>query len=38
MQMDVMPIDYVKTRNAMIEAVTEADIRRVAARIFRPRR
>jgi zinc protease len=36
MQMDGMPIDYVTTRNAQIEAVTMEDIKRVAARLFRP--
>ncbi len=36
MQMDAMPIDYVTTRNAKIEAVTMDDIRRVAARLFKP--
>ena len=36
MQMDGMPIDYVTTRNAMVEAVTMADIQRVAARVFNP--
>lgn len=36
MQMDAMPIDYVTTRNARIEAVTMEDIKRVAARLFRP--
>ncbi|MBN8632124.1 MAG: insulinase family protein [Rhodobacterales bacterium] len=36
MQMDGMPIDYVTTRNAKIEAVTMEDIRRVAARLFKP--
>ncbi len=30
-----LPIDYVNTRNAKIEAVTMEDIRRVAARLFR---
>lgn len=35
MQMDNLPIDYPAKRNAMIEAVTPEDIRRVAARIFR---
>ena len=35
MQMDGMPIDYVTTRNAKIEAVTMEDIKRVAARIFK---
>lgn len=36
MQMDDMPIDYAVTRNAKIEAVTMADIKRVAKRIFLP--
>ena len=36
MQMDGMPIDYVTTRNAKIEAVTMEDIQRVAARLFKP--
>jgi zinc protease len=36
MQMDGMPIDYVSTRNAQIEAVTMADIKQVAARLFQP--
>lgn len=36
MQMDAMPIDYVTTRNAKIEAVTMEDIKRVAARLFKP--
>ena len=36
MQMDGMPIDYVTTRNAKIEAVTLEDIKRVAARLFKP--
>ncbi|MES2333736.1 MAG: pitrilysin family protein [Pseudomonadota bacterium] len=36
MQMDGMPIDYVTTRNAKVEAVTMDDIRRVAARLFKP--
>lgn len=36
MQMDGMPIDYVTTRNAKIEAVTMDDIERVAARLFKP--
>jgi zinc protease len=34
MQMDGRPIDYVATRNARIEAVTLADIRRVAGRVM----
>lgn len=36
MQMDGMPIDYPVTRNALVEAVTMDDIRRVAARLFQP--
>lgn len=36
MQMDAMPIDYVTTRNAKIDAVTMEDIKRVAARLFKP--
>ena len=36
MQMDGMPINYVTTRNAKIEAVTAEDIKRVAARLFKP--
>ncbi|MFE3836717.1 pitrilysin family protein [Rhodobacteraceae bacterium PA1-206B] len=36
MQVQGMPIDYPNTRNARIEAVTMADIRRVAARLFQP--
>jgi zinc protease len=36
MQMDGMPRDYVTNRNAMVEAVTMADIQRVAARLFQP--
>ena len=36
MQMDAMPIDYVKTRNAKIDAVTAEDIERVAAKLFKP--
>jgi zinc protease len=36
MQMDAMPIDYVTTRNARIEAVTMEDLKRVAARLFQP--
>lgn len=36
MQMDGMPIDYVTTRNAKVEAVTMEDIQRVAARLFQP--
>lgn len=36
MQMDDLPVDYVETRNAKVEAVTPEDIRRVAARILKP--
>ena len=36
MQMDGIPMDYVTTRNAKIEAVTQDDIRRVAAKLFKP--
>ena len=36
MQMQGFPIDYPDTRNARIEAVTAADIRRVAARLLKP--
>lgn len=36
MQMDAMPIDYITTRNAKVEAVTMEDIKRVAARLFDP--
>lgn len=36
MQMDGMPIDYVTTRNAKVEAVTMEDVKRVAARLFDP--
>jgi len=36
MQMDDLPIDYVTTRNARIEAVTLDDVRRVAARLLQP--
>ncbi len=36
MQMQGMPIDYPNTRNAKIEAVTMADVKRVAARLFQP--
>jgi zinc protease len=36
MQMDGMPRDYVTNRNAKVEAVTMADIQRVAARLFKP--
>jgi len=36
MQVDGMPIDYVNTRNAQVEAVTLEDANRVAAELFRP--
>ena len=36
MQMIDLPSDYPATRNARIEAVTAADVKRVAARLFRP--
>ncbi len=36
MQMDGMPIDYVTTRNAKVEAVTMEDVQRVAKRVFTP--
>jgi len=36
LQMQDMPIDYVDTRNAKIDAVTIDDIRRVAKRILHP--
>ena len=36
MQAEGLPIDYIKTRNAQIEAVTLEDVKRVAARLLRP--
>jgi zinc protease len=36
MQMNGFPLDYAETRNARVEAVTMADIRRVAQQLFRP--
>ncbi len=36
MQLEGLPIDYVVTRNAQVEAVTLADVKRVAARLLRP--
>ncbi|PTX57654.1 zinc protease [Litoreibacter ponti] len=36
MQMDDLPIDYINTRNAKVEAVTGEDIKRVAARLMKP--
>jgi zinc protease len=35
MQMDHLPIDYVATRNARVEAITLEDVKRVAARIYK---
>lgn len=36
MQLNGFPIDYAKTRNEKVEAVTMEDIKRVAARLFQP--
>ena len=36
MQMDGIPMDYITTRNAKVEAVTMEDLQRVAARLFTP--
>ncbi len=36
MQLGDLPIDYIETRNAKIEAVTLEDVRRVAKRLVRP--
>lgn len=36
MQQDGMPVDYIATRNAQVDAVTMDDIRRVAARVLQP--
>ena len=36
MQLIGLPVDYPKTRNAKVEAVTPQDVKRVAARLFRP--
>ncbi len=36
MQMDGFPIDYAKTRNDRVEAVTLEDVKRVAARLLKP--
>jgi zinc protease len=36
MQEDGLPKSYIDTRNAKVEAVTLADIRRVAARLLQP--
>ena len=32
-----LPVDYIQHRNALIEAVTVADVKRAAARIYNPR-
>lgn len=36
MQMIGLPLDYIATRNARVEAVTLEDVKRVAARLIRP--
>ena len=36
MQQEGLPVDYAVTRNAKIEAVTLADVKRVAARLLQP--
>ncbi|MGY9047231.1 MAG: M16 family metallopeptidase [Rhodobacterales bacterium] len=36
MQMDGYPIDYAKTRNQRVEAVTLEDVKRVSARLLKP--
>lgn len=36
MQSDDMPLDYIATRNAQVDAVTLDDVRRVAAELLRP--
>ena len=36
MQMDDLGLDYVKTRNGKVNAVTAEDVRRVARRLYRP--
>ena len=36
MQIDEMPIDYINTRNAKVEAVTLADVNRVAGEVLNP--
>lgn len=36
MQSEGLPIDYIETRNAQIEAVTLEDVKRVAARVLQP--
>ena len=36
MQMDHLPIDYIVTRNARVEAVSVADVNRLARRLLKP--
>ena len=36
MQMDDLGLDYVKTRNGKVNAVTTDDVRNVAKRLYRP--
>ncbi|NSX55005.1 M16 family metallopeptidase [Parasulfitobacter algicola] len=36
MQMQDLPVDYIATRNAKVEAVTLEDVKRVAARVLQP--
>lgn len=36
MQMEGLPVDYITTRNAQVEAVTLEDVNRVAKRLIRP--
>lgn len=36
MQLDGLPVDYVKTRNDLVNAVTLEDVQRVAERLYRP--
>ncbi|MCA1941026.1 MAG: insulinase family protein [Caenispirillum bisanense] len=36
MQLDDLPIDHLETRNAQVEAVTLADVKRVAERLLKP--
>ena len=36
MQMADLPVDYIRTRNDQIRALTLADVNRVAVRIYQP--
>jgi len=36
MQLDGLPVDYLKKRNAYVEAVTLEDVKRVASRLMKP--